>query len=149
MDKLFDVAATPLGSPRLMEGPHPLRTPADLRHHTLLHDDTVSFEQGGIDWNTWLKAAGVRDLDTHRGARFNHAVLALEAALDGTGVVLSYPQLAAADLARGRLIAPFDLELRVDFSYYALSAEDRSVQPQVAAFRDWLIAEAGARTVAH
>jgi len=149
VDKLFDVAATPLCSPRLMQGPHPLRSPEDLRHHILLHDDTVSFEQGGIDWNTWLKAAGVRKIDTHRGARFNHAVLALEAALDGAGVVLSYPQLAATDLARGRLIAPFDLELRVDFAYYALSGEDGSVQPRVAAFRDWLIAEAGTPTGAH
>jgi LysR family glycine cleavage system transcriptional activator len=149
VDKLFNVTATPLCSPHLMEGEHPLRSPDDLRHHTLLHDDTVSFEQGGIDWNTWLKAAGVRDIDTHRGARFNHAVLGLEAAIDGAGVVLSYPVLASADLAQGRLIAPFDLEVDVDFAYYALSAEAPNVQPRVAAFRDWLLGQAGARAGVH
>ena len=149
VDKLFGVTATPLCSPRLMEGPHPLRSPADLRHHTLLHDDTVSFEQGGIDWNAWLKAAGVRDIDTHRGARFNHAVLGLEAAIDGAGVVLSYPALASADLAQGRLIAPFDLEIEVDYAYYALSAEAADLHPRVAAFREWLIGAAGTPAAVH
>ena len=57
VDKLFDVVAMPLCSPRLLEGAHPLRTVADLRHHNLLHDDTISAEQGGIGWNVWLHAA--------------------------------------------------------------------------------------------
>src|SRR3546814_4342342 len=29
----------PVCSPKLLEGPHPLRAPEDLRHHTLLHDE--------------------------------------------------------------------------------------------------------------
>lgn len=139
VDKLFDVVATPLCSPQLMAGAHPLLRPADLRHHTLLHDDTISAEQGGVDWNAWLKAAKVRDVDTLRGAHFNQAVMGLAAAIDGAGVVLSYPLLASSDLAEGRLIAPFDLEVKVDFAYFMLSAENADIEPGVAAFRDWMI----------
>lgn len=139
VDKLFDVVATPLCSPQLMAGAHPLLRPADLRHHTLLHDDTISAEQGGVDWNAWLKAAKVRDVDTLRGAHFNQAVMGLAAAIDGAGVVLSYPLLASSDLAQGRLIAPFDLEVKVDFAYFMLSAENADIEPGVAAFRDWMI----------
>lgn len=133
------VVATPLCSPQLMAGAHPLLRPADLRHHTLLHDDTISAEQGGVDWNAWLKAAKVRDVDTLRGAHFNQAVMGLAAAIDGAGVVLSYPLLASSDLAEGRLIAPFDLEVKVDFAYFMLSAENADIEPGVAAFRDWMI----------
>ena len=139
VDKLFDVVATPLCSPQLMAGPHPLLRPADLRHHTLLHDDTISAEQGGVDWNAWLKAAKVRDVDTLRGAHFNQAVMGLTAAIDGAGVVLSYPLLASSDLAQGRLIAPFDLEVKVDFAYFMLSDEGADIAPGVAAFRDWML----------
>ena len=144
VDKLFDVVATPLCSPRLLAGALPLRTPDDLRRHTLLHDDTISFEQGGIDWNTWLNAADVDDIDTSRGAHFNHAVLGLEAAIDGVGVVLSYPALASLDIARGRLVAPFELQVPVEFAYYAVSAEAAQVSPRVTAFRTWLLEEAQA-----
>jgi LysR family glycine cleavage system transcriptional activator len=64
-------------------------------------------------------------------------------------VVLSYPALASADLAQGRLIAPFDLEMKVDFAYYALTHEAADLQPRVAAFRDWLLGEAGAKAAVH
>ena len=145
VDKLFDVTATPLCSARLLEGPHPLRTPADLRHHALLHDDTIAADQGGIDWEAWLKAAGVHDIDTARGAHFNHAVLGLEAAIDGAGVVLSYPVLASSDLASGRLVAPFAFEVDVGAAYFALSPDNAEPVGTVAAFRDWLIDEARGR----
>ena len=148
VDKLFDVVATPLCSPRLLEGAHPLLTADDLRHHNLLHDDTISAEQGGIGWNAWLKAAGVDDIDTMRGAHFNHAVLGLEAAIDGAGVVLSYPALASLDIARGRLVAPFALNVPVDFAYYMLSAETDQVDHLVELFRHWLLDEARATGVA-
>ena len=148
VDKLFDVVATPLCSPRLLEGAHPLRAPADLRHHNLLHDDTISLEQGGIGWNAWLNAAGVHDIDTTRGAHFNHAVLGLEAAIDGVGVVLSYPVLASLDIARGRLVAPFALNVPVDFAYYAVSAETLPGEPLTEAFRQWLLDESSATDLA-
>ena len=148
VDKLFDVVATPLCSPRLLEGTHPLRTPADLHHHNLLHDDTISAEQGGIGWNDWLNAAGLHDIDTNRGAHFNHAVLGLEAAIDGAGVVLGYPVLASLDIARGRLVAPFALSVPVDFAYYAVSAESHPGEPLIEAFRQWLLDEADAAGIA-
>jgi LysR family glycine cleavage system transcriptional activator len=43
----------PVCSPKLTEGEHPLRTPADLKHHTLLHDE-VSRHDESPDWRNWL-----------------------------------------------------------------------------------------------
>lgn len=137
--KLFSVSAIPLCSPKLMQGDHPLRSPEDLRFHTLLHDDTKY--EGRPDWKTWLKSANVKNVDSSRGVRFNHGSLAINAAVDGQGVVLSMNSLASGDIAAGRLVVPFNIALPLEYAYYLITLEESSDQPRTAAFRDWLIEE--------
>ncbi len=43
--ELFAESVVPMCRTDLIEGPHPLGTPADLRHHVLLHDDSLRFER--------------------------------------------------------------------------------------------------------
>jgi LysR family glycine cleavage system transcriptional activator len=142
VDKLFDVSAVPLCSPRLLAGEDAIRQPADLRHHTLLHDDTAY--AGRPDWGAWLAAMDVQGVDASRGLRFNHSALALEAAAEGQGVVLSLRLLALADLAAGRLVMPFEFGLPLRSAYYVVSPETTADRPDNVAFRQWLLAEAQA-----
>ena len=142
VDKLFPVSVTPMCSPRLLAGELPLREPADLRHHVLIHDN-IGSDDGRPMWQVWLEAAGVEGVDITHGLRFNHAVLALEAAADGLGVALGMPQIAAFDLASGRLVAPFALRLPITAAYYLVCAGDRCDRSDVVAFRDWILQEAG------
>jgi len=139
VDKLFSVSAIPLCSPALMQGEHPLRSPEDLRFYTLLHDDTKY--EGRPDWKSWLKAAHVKNVDASRGQHFNHGNLAINAAVDGQGVVLSMKSLASDDIAAGRLVVPFDIALPLEYAYYLITLEDSSSDPRTAAFRSWLIEE--------
>ena len=139
VDKLFPVSAIPLCSPELMQGDHPLRSPEDLRFHTLLHDDTKY--EGRPDWKTWLKSAKVKTVDSTRGVHFNHGNLAINAAVNGQGVVLSMKSLASGDIAAGRLVVPFDIALPLEYAYYLITLEESSDHPHTAAFRDWLIEE--------
>ena len=140
--RLLSLTITPICSPKLLTGEHPLRTPEDLKHHMLLHDDTGDMYDGESFWEVWLEAAGVTGIDAKRGARFSHAVLALEAAIDAVGVVASMPSLAAEELASGKLVMPFDLKVPLDSAYYLVCEPHAKTRPSVAAFRDWLIAEA-------
>ena len=142
VEKLMDVSALPLCSPRLLEGRRALRRPDDLRHHTLLHDDTGY--AGRPEWRAWLAAAGVAGIDAARGPRFNQAALALDAAAEGQGVALTLEPLARADLAAGRLAAPFEVRLRLRPAYYLVCPEGAAEEPAIAAFRRWLLAEARA-----
>ena len=142
VDKLLSVTAIPLCSPQLMRGEHPLKTPEDLRFYTLIHDDTRY--EGRPDWTTWLKAAKVKNIDTDRGLHFNHGNLAINAAVDGQGVVLSMKALASGDIAAGRLVAPFDIVLPLKYSYYMITLEESTDHPHTALFRDWLLEEARA-----
>ena len=140
--RLLSLTISPICSPKLLTGEHPLRTPEDLKHHMLLHDDTGDMYDGESFWEVWLEAAGVTGIDAKRGARFSHAVLALEAAIDAVGVVASMPSLAAEELASGKLVMPFDLKVPLDSAYYLVCEPHAKTRPSVAAFRDWLIAEA-------
>jgi len=141
--KLFDESVTPLCSPRLLEGEFPLRRPEDLQHHLLLHDDSLEFDAAAPKWSSWLKAAGIKDIDSTRGPHFSHPDHALQAATDGAGVVLGWRYLATADLAAGRLIAPFDLALPLDLGFFLVCPQTHAERPKVALFRQWLLDEIG------
>jgi LysR family glycine cleavage system transcriptional activator len=141
-DKLFAVTYAPVCNPRLLRSRRPLRTPADLRYHALIHDDTVGPTQPWIRWDTWLEAAGVSGIDTSQGPRFTNPALAIEAAEDGLGVALGVLELLGPDLAAGKLVAPFDVVVEAGYAYYLVCPQATADRPQVVRFREWLLEEA-------
>jgi LysR family glycine cleavage system transcriptional activator len=139
-ERLFGaMSLMPVCSPALLDGPHPLRAPADLVHHTLLHalDDMEG-------WRHWLRAAGVSGVDPTRGLKFDSIPLVLQAAISGAGVAITRDEFVTEDLAIGRLVKPFDFGLPSDFAYYFVTPELTWDQPKLQAFREWLFAEAEA-----
>jgi LysR family glycine cleavage system transcriptional activator len=129
------------GRPDLVEGAPRLRKPEDLRHQVLLHDDSLGFSEAAPDWLMWLRAAGVSDIDASRGPHFSHPDHAMQAAMDGAGVVLGWRRLAAADLAAGRLVIPFDVSLPMELAFLFVCTPAAGERPKLAAFRDWLLEE--------
>ena len=55
--------------------------------------------------------------------------------------------MATEDLAAGRLVQPFDLELPSECAYYFVAPEASADQPKIEAFRDWLLQEVDAAPV--
>lgn len=140
-DLLIAEVIAPLCSPALITGVPPLKVPSDLVRQTLLHDDSTSTMGPAPDWRMWLRLAGVTGVDVERGPRFSYADHALQAAVDGHGVVLGRLSLARDDLAAGRLVQPFGQELPSEFGYY-LVRPDRDPEPRmVTVFRDWILRE--------
>jgi LysR family transcriptional regulator, glycine cleavage system transcriptional activator len=142
-DLLLTNEVVPVCAPALLEGARPLRTPQDLRHHALLHDDTSTSDGAYPNWPMWLRAAGLEDIDPSRGPRFDYPGLVLDAAAAGRGVALALSTVAAADLAARRLVTPFAVAAPTPFAYYLVCPEATAERPKVAAFRRWLRAEAG------
>lgn len=140
---LLQEEVEPVASPRLLRAPHPLREPADLKYHTLIHDDFP------IDWATWLRTAEVEGVDAHRGPRFESSVHAVQAAVQGEGVVLGRSALVADDLRAGQLVKLFKLSLPSDVAYHVVYPEQSVAHPKVKAFRDWLFEEAANKEPLH
>lgn len=141
-DRLTSDTVFPVCSPRLLEKGPPIREPADLRHHILLHVHG-KMQNDLATWRMWLLAAGVEGVDPDRGPHFSADSMALEAASDGQGIVLASEALVESDLGNGRLMRLFSpLSCpRMSFCYFLVYPETRSDNPKVVAFRDWMLGE--------
>lgn len=135
-DAILSESFFPVCSPALLAGPLPLREPADLRHHTLLHDEPRDL------WQLWLKTVGIADIDATRGPGFSDSGMVIWAAIEGQGIAIAKGTLAADDLKAGRLVRPFGQSMPADFSYWLICPEASAERPKIVAFRDWLLAEA-------
>lgn len=142
-EKLLDEMVLPVCSPRLLEGPDAIRRPEDLRHHTLLHDESSENDPSCPDWASWLRAHGVNGVDGTRGPRFNQGILVIESAAAGRGIALAKQAIAAADIEAGRLVAPFASgSMPIDFGYWLVWPKGRHLSPDVRAFIKWIKDEA-------
>ncbi|AYH42437.1 transcriptional regulator GcvA [Azoarcus sp. DN11] len=153
---LMDDVLFPVVSPSLCAG-HPLRTPADLAGVPLLRSE-------GEDWAPWFRAAGLDWPEPSSGLMLSDSALVLQAALEGRGVALARRSLAASALRAGKLVRPFDIpietrhapeglanDLPPDLPFaqrplwrYWIVQPERGDTPLLAAFLDWLRAEAAA-----
>jgi LysR family glycine cleavage system transcriptional activator len=135
VEKLAAEEFFPVCSPRLLEEAK-LRVPDDLRRVAILHHGPRE------DWQRWLKSAGAPDLDLSRGMEFNQASVAIDAAVDGQGVVMARTALVAWDLLAGRLVRPFATALRCPYAYWIVGSVAALRRPKVVALKAWLIDEA-------
>ena len=140
--QLFYEEFFPVCAPRLLEGEHPLRRPEDLRRHSLIHVDYVNADENWRDWPMWLEAAGVTGIDPEQGLHFYQSDLGLRAAVAGQGVALGTTALVVDLLEQQALVRPFELSLESPLGYYIVCPEDSARRGAVAAFIEWVMAEA-------
>ncbi|MGA8007567.1 MAG: LysR substrate-binding domain-containing protein, partial [Burkholderiales bacterium] len=82
------------------------------------------------------------ELRLKHGVHFSHSVLALEAAVEGVGIVATLPELARPQLDDGRLVAPFGLRVHLPYAYYLVVRKEALARAPVRSFVDWLRAQA-------
>ncbi|MBK8182941.1 MAG: transcriptional regulator GcvA [Candidatus Competibacteraceae bacterium] len=126
----------PLSAPQLANGNHPIRTVADLRHHTLIHSEICL-----VRWRDWLRDYEKVKLDITRGPRFDRSFMAISAAVDGRGVCLESLLLAERELEAGKLVAPLGLDGPKVSGYTFNVLKSRADLPKIKNFQEWLFAE--------
>ncbi len=134
-DKLHTEFLTPLCSPSLFNGPKPLDSLDDLKHHVLLHD--MSREA----WKGWLKQIGVKGVNVNQGPVFSHSMLVLQAAALGQGIALGNTILAKPEIDAGRLVMPFEERVESRDAFYLVCDESQADLGKIAAFRDWILGQ--------
>jgi LysR family transcriptional regulator, glycine cleavage system transcriptional activator len=123
-------------SPRLLTAQKKGHCPDDVLKFPLLHLDTRK------GWAKWLGAAGVTTNKPLHGPILNRASMLIDAAVDGQGLALARTALATWDLLNGRLVRPFPQALPLSNLYWIVCPDATAMMPKIAAFRDWLLAEA-------
>ena len=124
-------------SPKLLAGRDRLRRPADILKWPLLR-----LEDQSKAWEQWFTLAEVAAPERLPGPVLNRASMLIDAAIDGQGIALARTTLAAWDLISGRIVRPFDLSWRPAGTYWIVCPKPAASIPKIAAFRQWLLAEA-------
>lgn len=145
VERLVEEVVAPLCSPRLLHASGGVLALSDLPRVPLIHDESLRLVDPATSatWPAWLKAAGVLEgqVDATRGVHFNQADHALQAAVEGGGVVLGRLVLAAPDLQAGRLVIPFGPVLASNLHFHFVCPLEKRQAPVVSLFRDWLFGE--------
>lgn len=108
-----------------------LRSPGDLASHPLLRDTSWV-----DDWERWLSIAGVTGVSADEGPAFSLYSLAVQAALEGAGILMAHEALLAGPIASGALVAPFAMRATTGLSL-AILAPDR-LPARTMRIVDWL-----------
>jgi DNA-binding transcriptional LysR family regulator len=90
-------------------------------------------------WTQFVRHLGLSALNVERGLVFDTAMLAVEYALGGDGIVLVDINLFNEHVRTGRLARPFDLVFDEGYGYYLLTQPEALSDPAIASFRSWLI----------
>ncbi|MDP1866367.1 MAG: LysR substrate-binding domain-containing protein, partial [Bradyrhizobium sp.] len=80
------------------------------------------------------------------GVTFDLVFMTVQAAIDGMGVAMGRTSYVEDDIAKGRLVVPFNIALPADAGFYLVSPEARADAPKLSAFRHWLIASVQNKT---
>jgi LysR family glycine cleavage system transcriptional activator len=133
--KLLDEEFFPVCSPGLNGGRLP-KDPASMLSQPLLIDRNLS-------WHAWFKSAGVKLDRDIAGTSFTDTNALMEAAVMGQGIALGRLSVARSDILAGKLVRLSEHSLRVAYCHYAVYPIASESNPALAAFRDWLVEEAG------
>ncbi len=110
-----------------------LRRPDDLARATLVHSSNLT------SWADWLRQAGAGAVKPDAGIWFDRSSMAIEAAVEGAGVILESNLLTLEERKAGSLVAPFASGPRPQIaSYFLAYSAARANQHASRLFIDWI-----------
>lgn len=146
--RLFGEDIVPVCSPRLLkEAGRPLKQPADLAAHVLLQMDDAPAVSPWLDWDNWLAAMGLGELEPRGRLEFSHYDHLIAAAVEGQGVALGRFPMMNDYLRQKKLVAPFErfqpgAMPRTSRAFFVLAAGGSAARPEVQRFIEWTLQEA-------
>ena len=139
-DRLFTDQTEPVCSPAFLA----MYAPESQHPESLLRQRLLLSRYRRNDWSDWLEVNQLTSMsiDSKRMS-FGSSILALQAAVDGLGIVIGQTRLLASDFETGRLLRPFAgtrwKPLRSDRAYYLLRPLHQRESNKTWAFREWLL----------
>jgi len=140
-----DVVIEPLFEERIV----PLASPAFLREHRLKRVEQlpqvplIQSNVNVVQWSDWCAEFTGQRAPERFSLRFDRALMAVDAAIQGLGVALESATLAGRHIAEGRLRPVFGLEKAVRVkAHFAVYPARHARRPTVEAFLSWLHGEA-------
>lgn len=141
---IFREPIMPLASAAFIER-HQIRTPADLLQVPLIQS-TV----GVVQWADWFARYSPLKKPDRFALRFDRALMALDAAVQGLGVALESTVIGGSYIESGRLQPVFDPAWVIPVqAHFVVYPERHGYRSEVAQFLEWLRAQTDEFVVAH
>ncbi len=138
---LFGEKVLPVCSPKLLRQ-LPLAKPQDLAAHTLLQMELSVNGGMAVEWEPWLQAMGLANLEPTSRLSMSGYNEVVAAAVAGQGVALGRRPLVDELLREGRLVAPLPKTMATPRSYILVVDPAARARPAVRALEAWLLAQA-------
>lgn len=113
-----------------------IRRARDVANWPLLHHTSVPHA-----WEDWRVAAGLAEMESYAGARFDQFSLLIEAVIAELGVALVPECLIRSELLSGKMQALSGNTIEGWKGYYLCFPEERQHVPALMAFRAWLLSQ--------
>lgn len=140
---LSNTEITPVLSPVLFQRiGHTVASVAGLADCLLLHWDD------GSEWRRWLAESGHASLfETARHLYCNDLGMAIDLAINGTGVALASETLTLSDIRQGRLIQPFSFSIDAFGGWHVVAQPAALKRAGPRLFLHWLLSAFGRDSV--
>lgn len=140
-EQLFEEKLTPVCSPSYLSS-SAIKSAADLARARLIHDLTM--DSTGLDypdWSSWFAKQGL-PVSEDGALHFSSSLAAIQAAVDGYGVILGRSTLVESELKEGRLVEATGPTIASGYAYYLVTPDDVTLPSAARTFRSWLLDEA-------
>jgi len=111
---------------------------AKLLEQPMIHIDWGSDNRFLPSWQDWLNAAEFSDKKPNKGPHFNLSSMAIDAAIQGKGLLLGQGILIQEELRSGRLVILSQIKLTLKKAYYLIYPERTKNKPEVITFIEQL-----------
>lgn len=138
--ELFRDCVVPACSPALLATAVPPEAAGSLLDYPLLTIDWRPRFDSPPSWAEWFALNGVHGASISNSRVYSLSSMAIEAAIQGQGLVLAQYSMISGDLARGQLIVPCLRALPMPASYYLTWNRNNFHKAQCRDFQRWLIA---------
>jgi LysR family glycine cleavage system transcriptional activator len=133
--RLITPYITPVMSAELLEKGPAVEKVGDLRHYKLLHA-----KYPRPTWQQWVEQVDPEsELDSKSGHWLERTSQVSQAIQQGAGVGLRQLFLAGDELLDGSLVAPINVAVPSPFMIYFVWPKQRTAQPEIELFKEWLI----------
>lgn len=113
-----------------------IASPEDLRHFPFLAISGVS-----EDSLIWAESVGLSGLVQKNSPHFDSYLLAIEAAINGQGVVVVPEFLVEADVRSGSLVIPIDSDVMQPGAWYFTHVQRRGHEQPINSFLNWILSQ--------
>ncbi|NRA18968.1 MAG: LysR family transcriptional regulator [Oceanospirillaceae bacterium] len=129
----------PVCHPDLLSGATKPSLTQLLDQHPLLHYKAgIEDAPGGVSWAHWFEHFSLTKPANNRQLWCSHVGMTMSAARYKQGIALGWDKIVAEDIRSGNLVKVGKSALHARFSYYLVTPNRQSPNPQLQAFSAWL-----------